>query len=74
MQRDIVATFIRRGVPQGTRRYIKIDNAIPRATQLLMQHGRPRDVVEFSHAVTGLQLGTIRVHAGGKLTTDYIWD
>ena len=74
MQRDIVATFIRRGVPQSTRRYAKIDNAIPRCTQVLMWSGQPRDVVEFSHADTGLQIGTIKVHAGGRMTTNWIWD
>lgn len=74
MRRPIVATFLREGKPLMTRRYIKIDNAIPRSTQILMWSGQPRDVVEFSHADTGLQIGTITVHAGGRLTTDYIWD
>ncbi len=74
MRRLIVATFLREGMPLMTRRYIKIDNAIPRSTQILMWSGQPRDVVVFSHADTGLQIGTIKVHAEGKLTTDYIWD
>lgn len=74
MRRPIVATFLRCGIPHGTRTYARIDNAIPRATQILMQHGRPRDVVEFSHADTGLQIGTVRVHAGGKLTATWVWD
>lgn len=74
MRRPIIATFIREGRALMTRRYVKIDNAVPRTTQVLMWSGQPRDVVEFSHADTGLQLGTIKVHAGGKLTTDYIWD
>lgn len=74
MRRPIIATFLRRGIPHGTRTYARIDNAIPRATQILMQHGRPRDVVEFSHADTGLQIGTVRVHAGGKLTATWVWD
>lgn len=52
----------------------RLDNAIPRATQLLMQYGQPRDVVEFSHVDTGLRIGTIMVHAGGRMTTDWIWD
>ena len=74
MRRPIIAVLICRGKQVCPRRYARIDNAIPRYTQLLMQYGQPRDVVEFSHADTGLQLGTIKVHAGGKLTTDYIWD
>lgn len=74
MRRPIVATLLRRGKPVSSRRYAKLDNAIPRYTQLLMQYGRPRDVVVFSHADTGLRVGAIKVHAGCKLTTDYIWD
>ena len=74
MRRPIIAVLIRRGKQVCPRRYARIDNAIPRYTQLLMQYGQPQDVVEFSHADTGLQLGTIKVLAGGKLTTDYIWD
>lgn len=74
MRRPIIATFLRAGKPLTSRRYIRLDNAIPRSTQILMWSGEPRDVVEFSHADTGLQIGTIKVHAGGKLTTDYIWD
>lgn len=74
MRRPIVATFLRGGKPQGTRHYARIDNAIPRATQLLMQHGQPKDVVEFSHADTGLQIGTIKIHAGGKASTWWLWD
>ena len=74
MHRPIIATFLRRGTPQSTRRYARIDNAIPRATQLLMQRGQPRDVVEFSHADTGMQLGTVSIHAGGRLTATWVWD
>ena len=73
MRRPIIAVFIRRGKQVCPRRYAKLDNAIPRYTQLLMQYGQPRDVVEFSHADTGLQIGTIKVNAVGELTTDYIW-
>ena len=36
MRRPIVATLIRRGKPVSPRRYAKLDNAIPRYTQLLM--------------------------------------
>lgn len=74
MRRPIIAVLIRRGKQVCPRRYAKLDNAIPRCTQVLMRSGQPRDVGEFSHADTGLQIGTIKVHAGGKLTTDYIWD
>lgn len=29
MRRPIIATFLRRGIPHGTRTYARIDNAIP---------------------------------------------
>lgn len=74
MRRPIIATFLRGGKPLMTRRYSRIDNAVPRTTQILMWSGQPRDVVEFSHADTGLQIGTIKIHAGGRMTTDWIWD
>lgn len=75
MRRPIVATFLHRGgAPMGTRTYARLDTAIPRATQILLQEGKPRDVVEFSHADTGLQIGTIKVHTGGKMTTSWVWD
>lgn len=74
MRRPIIAVLVRRGKQMCPRRYARIDNALPRYTQLLMQYGQPRDVVEFSHADTGLQIGTIKVDAGGRMTTDWIWD
>ena len=73
MRRPIIAVLIRRGKQVCPRRYARLDNAIPRYTQLLMQYGQPRDVVEFSHADTGLQIGTIKVHECGRMTTDWIW-
>ena len=74
--RPIIATFHTNGKNPDlpSRHYSKLDNAIPRATQLMMTKGRPGDVVEFSHAVTGKQLGTVKVKAGGKIDTWFIWD
>ena len=77
LPRPIVATFHRKDqrlVKGETRRYAKIDNALPRATQLLMWDGAPGDVVEFSHALTGKSLGFIKVKAGGKLDSEFIWE
>ena len=79
LSRPIVATFHRKDQRRRTkagetRRYAKIDNALPRATQLLMWDGAPGDVVEFSHALTGKSLGFIKVKAGGKLDSEFIWE
>lgn len=76
--RPIVATFHRKvgqRITAGeTRRYAKIDNALPRAPQLLMWDGAPGDRVEFSHALTGKALGFIKVKAGGKFDSEFIWE
>lgn len=73
-ERNIVAQLHSKMGLLWTRRFARLDTAIPRATQLLMLEGQPGNVVEFSHAVTGLQLGTIKLRVGGKMVTDYIWD
>ena len=78
LARPIVATFHRKDqrrlVKGETRRYAKIDNALPRATQLLMWDGAPGDVVEFSHALTGKPLGSVKIKAGGKLDSWFLWE
>ena len=78
LSRPIVATFHRkagRRTKAGeTRRYAKIDNALPRATQLLMWDGAPGDVVEFSHALTGKPLGSVKIKAGGMLDSWFLWE
>lgn len=72
--RNIVATIHRVGVPTTVRRYVRLNTAIPTMTASLLQVGQPRDVVEFSHATTGLQIGTIKVKAGGRMETTWVWD
>ncbi len=76
--RPIVATFHPKvgkvSKLAAPRRYAKIDNALPRATQLLMWEGNPGDRVEFSHALTGKQLGVVTVKAGGKLESWFLWE
>jgi hypothetical protein len=56
------------------RRFLRIDNAIPRMTQLAMQEGRVGDVVEMFHAVSGKQLGTVKLSANGHLKTWWVWE
>lgn len=74
MTRPIRATFHRKGDTFRERAYTKIDNAIPRCVQVLMRDGRPGDVVEFHHAVTGMQIGTVKVKVGGKISTWFVWE
>ena len=58
----------------NVRTFARLDNALPRATQLAMQHCVPGDVAEIHHAVTSKQLATIKVKAGGKLESWFIWE
>lgn len=70
--RKVVATFFRSTGPSQqreavwSRRYSWMDTAMPRAVQLLMTEGVPGDVVEFSSAEHGFQLGVLRVLPRGK--------
>lgn len=73
-ERPILATLTRKHQTVWVRRYARIDSAIPRAVQLAILEGQPGDVVEFARAVTSLQIGTVRLSVGGKLTASWIWD
>lgn len=60
--------------PYRAAHYARIDTALPRLTYHVLHLASPGDVVELSHVVTGMQLGTITVHAGGRLETTYVWE
>lgn len=38
------------------------------------REGNPGDRVEFSHALTGKQLGVVTVKAGGKFESWFLWE
>ena len=69
---NIVATLYRANRPVWCRRYLKLDNAIKRAAELAVQTGAPKDVVEFHHNVTGMQIGTLKVGVN-SLTARWVW-
>lgn len=72
-ERNIIGTWHRNKQVLTTRRYVRLDTAIRRLSQLAVLEGEPKDVIELSHAITGMQLGTMRVGVG-QLTTNWIWD
>lgn len=74
MSRPIIAIWFRGDKAIATRHYARIDTAIPTMTLHVMHQAQPKDVVEFSHADTGLQLGTMKIKTGGKIHTDWIWE
>lgn len=73
-KRNIVAVWYRNNQPIWKQSYARIDTALPRATFHTMHKAQPLDVIAFHHAETGLELGWIKAHAGGKITSKFIWD
>ncbi len=71
--RPIVATVVRKRKVVDVRRYAYLNNAIKRMSELAMLELEPKDVVEFSHNDTGLQMGTLKVGIG-ELKANWIWD
>ena len=55
------------------RRYLRLDTAAARATQLLIAFGEPGDVAELAHLGTGMQLGWVKVNANGTLSCWWDW-
>lgn len=73
-ERNLIVTLHRKRKPLWARRYLRLDTAIPRITELMILGGEPGDVAEIAHAVTGMQIGTVRLRAGGNLITNWSWD
>lgn len=67
--RPYQATHLRNHTPISRPRHFgRIDTAVPRMIQLLIQNGHPGDVVEIAHSEWGFQIATVKIHVGGKLT------
>lgn len=75
-ERLLVATLYRGKKKEQVwaRHYIRVETAIPTLTLHLMRIGQPGDVMEVAHKITGLQIGTIKLHVNNKMTTDWVWD
>lgn len=73
MKRKIIISFTKRDNTKllAPRRYTRLSTAIPRATQLLMEYGEPGSVAELAHAEHGFQIGTVKIHVGGKLSINF---
>jgi len=69
--RPILATIFHMGKDIHKRHYARVDTAFPRAVQILMQDGEPGDVVEFAHSEYGFQIGTVKIHVGGKINVKW---
>ena len=71
--RNILASRVRGGALLDIRRYVRLDTAIRRQTELAYLDGQPGDVIEFAHAETGMQIGTIKVQVR-RIITNWVWD
>lgn len=70
MERNILATLTRgsNSTVKWTRRYASLSNAVRRATELSLFDGEPLDVIQFSSAKTGMELGTVKLHVDSVMT------
>ena len=71
--RNIIASRTRGNLLLSVRRYVRLDTAIRRQTELAYLEGQPGDVIEFAHAETGMQIGTIKVQVR-RIITNWVWD
>lgn len=71
-KRPILATILRKHIAQSVRHYSRISTAFPKAVQLLIESGEPGDVVEFASSDFGYQIGTVKIHAGGKIDVRWL--
>ena len=54
-----------------TRRYSTVASAFMRMTHFMVINGYVGDVAEIAHHTSGMQLGTIKMTATGRLKTDF---
>lgn len=56
------------------RYYTRLDTAVPRATALAVLGSlQPGQSIVFYHRQTGLEIGCVKMRAGGDLTVKWIW-
>lgn len=58
-------------LPAWTRHYATIDTAITRCTTWMLINGEVGDIIEFTLKINGMQVGTIRMRADGKVVTEW---
>lgn len=56
------------------RKYSSVDNAIIGMTRWMYQYGHVGDVCVIHHAITSLEIGTLKMTARGELKTKFIYD
>jgi hypothetical protein len=74
MQRNIVAVWYRKKSPIWSQRYARIDTAVPKCSVHMMRGAQPGDVLTLHHAITGLEVGSIKMKVGARMETHFLWD
>lgn len=70
--RPILAQLHRGQQTLWKRHYASLSNAARRAVELAMLSGEPGDVIEFSWAPAGLQIGTAKLSVNGQLVIEWV--
>jgi len=74
----IMAELHRHDVTQPRKRthryYALAENAVKAVSLWAVTDGHVGDVIEVTHRYTGLQIGTIKVTARGRLDSQWIWE
>jgi len=73
-ERNLVVEIYRGRRFLQRRRYSYLDTAIPAANRDLIRNGQAGDVAVVHHALTGLEIGTIRMLVSGELRSTWLWD
>lgn len=71
--RDIVVHWWRNNKRVAERRFVRLETAIRRMSQLAYVEGQPGDVIEYTHRTTGAWIGGTKVRVG-SFTTNWATD
>lgn len=75
MYKQTVLAILHRGSKVlWSRRYKNINNAMRKAVEVAMVAGQPRDVIEFSRIPSGIQIGSVKLHATGQMSCAWTAD
>ncbi len=57
-----------------TRRYLTLNNAMSSVVRWALIDGRVGDIFVIHHGLTGLEIGTVRINAKGKLSAKWAFE
>ena len=66
--RPISASLHRKGQVLWTRRYARLDTALPKGVFYALLSGQPKDVLEIYHVELGFQIATVKIHVNNHIS------